>query len=32
VVALCPFATDYIRRHQEYADLVHPEYRARITA
>ena len=32
VVPLCPFATDYIRRHQEYVDLVHPDYRARVTA
>ena len=31
VVPLCPFATDYIRRHQEYLDLVHPDYRARVT-
>jgi predicted GNAT family acetyltransferase len=23
------FATDYIRRHQEFLDLVHPDYRAR---
>jgi hypothetical protein len=30
VVPLCPFATDYIRRHQEYVDLVHPDYRARV--
>jgi predicted GNAT family acetyltransferase len=30
VVPLCPFATDYIRRHQEYLDLVHPDYRARV--
>lgn len=32
VVPLCPFATDYIRRHQGYLDLVHPDYRARVTA
>ena len=32
VVPLCPFATDYLRRHQEYLDLVHPDYRARVTA
>jgi len=31
VVPLCSFATDYIRRHQEYVDLVHPDYRARVT-
>jgi predicted GNAT family acetyltransferase len=30
VVPLCPFATNYIRRHQEYIDLVHPDYRARV--
>ncbi len=30
VVPLCPFATDYMRRHQEYVDLVHPDYRARV--
>ena len=32
VVPLCPFAIEYIRRHQEYLDLVHPDYRARVTA
>ncbi len=32
VVPLCPFATDYIRRHQEYLDLVHPDSRARVIA
>ena len=32
VVPLCPFATDYIRRHQEYVNLVHPDYLARVTA
>ena len=31
VVPMCPFVTDYIRRHQEYVDLVHPDYRARVT-
>jgi len=31
VVPLCPFATDYIRRHQEYVDLVHSDYRALVT-
>jgi uncharacterized protein len=31
LVPLCPFATDYIRRHPEYLDLVHPHYRARVT-
>lgn len=31
VVPLCPFATDYNRRHQEYLELVHPDYRARVT-
>ena len=32
LVPLCPFASAYIRRHQEYVDLVHPDYRARVTA
>ena len=32
VIPLCPFATDYVRGHQEYLDLVHPDYRARVTA
>lgn len=32
IVPLCPFATDYIRRHQGYVNLVHPDYRARVTA
>ena len=32
VAPLCPFAIDYIRRHQECVDLVHPDYRARVTA
>jgi hypothetical protein len=31
-VSLCPFAIDYISRHSEYLDLVHLEYRARVTA
>ena len=31
VAPLCPFATDYISRHQKYLDLVHPDYRARVT-
>ena len=31
VVPVCPFVTDYIRRHQEYVDLVHPDYRVRVT-
>ena len=30
VVPLCPFVASYIRRHHEYADLVHPEYRAAV--
>ena len=30
VVPLCPFANNYFRRHQEYVDLVHPDYRARV--
>jgi predicted GNAT family acetyltransferase len=32
IVPLCPFATVFLRRHQEYLDLVHPDYRARVTA
>jgi len=31
VVPLCPFVIDYIRRHRNYLDLVHPGYRARVT-
>jgi predicted GNAT family acetyltransferase len=31
VVPQCPFVTWYIRQHQEYAGLVRPDYRARIT-
>jgi len=31
VAPVCPFVIDYIRRHQEYVDLVHPDYRARVT-
>ena len=31
VVPVCRFVVDYIRRHQEYVDLVHPHYRARVT-
>ena len=27
VVPLCPFMASYIRRHPEYEELVHPEYR-----
>ena len=30
VVPLCPFIASYIRRHQEYLDLVDPAYRARV--
>ena len=30
VVPFCPFVASYIRRHHEYADLVHPEYRAAV--
>ena len=30
VVPLCPFVASYIRRHQEYIDLVHPQYRAAV--
>lgn len=32
VVPLCPFIAGYIRRHQEYLDLVDPSMRARVTA
>jgi len=32
VVPLCRFAIEYIRRHQEYVDLVQLDYRARVTA
>jgi predicted GNAT family acetyltransferase len=31
VVPLCPFIASYIRRHQEYVDLVDPAYRERVT-
>ena len=31
VTPLCPFVIDYIRRHSEYIDLVHPDDRVRIT-
>jgi predicted GNAT family acetyltransferase len=31
VVPVCRFVIDYIRRHQEYVDLVHPDYRDRVT-
>ncbi len=27
VVPFCPFVADYIRRHRDYQDLVHPDYR-----
>lgn len=27
VAPLCPFAADFIRRHPEYAELVHPNFR-----
>jgi uncharacterized protein len=30
VVPRCPYITSYIKRHQEYLDLVVPEYRARV--
>ena len=30
VVPLCPFVASYIRRHQEYLDLVSPERRAAV--
>jgi predicted GNAT family acetyltransferase len=32
VVPLCPFVAGYIRRHQEYLDLVRPDYRTRVTS
>jgi uncharacterized protein len=31
VVPVCPFVINYIRRHQEHVDLVHPDYRGRVT-
>jgi predicted GNAT family acetyltransferase len=31
VVPQCPFVAWYIRRHQEYAGLVRPDHRARVT-
>ena len=30
VVPLCEFVTSYIRRHQEYVDLVDPEHQATV--
>jgi uncharacterized protein len=32
VVALCPFIAEYIRRHDDYADLVDPALDARMRA
>jgi predicted GNAT family acetyltransferase len=32
VIPLCPFVASYIRRHQEYLPLVHPDHRARVTS
>jgi predicted GNAT family acetyltransferase len=32
IVPLCPFVAGYIRRHQEYLDLVRPDYRTRVTS
>lgn len=32
VVPLCPFLASYIKRHQEYLDVVDPAMRARVTA
>ncbi len=32
VVPLCPFLSDYIRRHPEYLSLVAPTHRARLTS
>jgi predicted GNAT family acetyltransferase len=31
VVPRCPFVVEYIRRHQEYLDLVRPDHRADVT-
>lgn len=31
VVPLCPFVTDVIRRHPEYADLVVDRYQSKVT-
>ena len=31
VIPLCPFVASYIRRHQEYVDLVDPEYRSHVS-
>jgi predicted GNAT family acetyltransferase len=31
VVPACPFVAWYIRQHQEYAGLVRPDYRARVS-
>lgn len=31
VIPLCPFVTDVIRRHPEYADLVVDRYRSKVT-
>lgn len=31
VIPLCPFVSSYIKRHQEYVDLVVDEYRAKVT-
>ena len=30
VVPLCPFVAEYITHHQEYLDLVEPQYRERL--
>lgn len=32
VVPLCPFVSEYIRKHQEHLDLVRDDYRAQLTA
>ena len=32
VVPLCPFIAGYIRRHQDYLDVVDPAMRGRVTA
>ncbi|HEX9057280.1 MAG TPA: GNAT family N-acetyltransferase [Ktedonobacterales bacterium] len=31
VVPLCPYVVSYLRRHQEYADVIAPEYRHHVT-
>jgi predicted GNAT family acetyltransferase len=31
VIPLCPFVAGYVKKHQEYLDLVEKEYRGRVT-